>query len=72
MTMKELAEASGVDLSTLWRLETTPGRIGTMEILVPIADALGIHPQELLPKRLRRPLPPVQDNPNTGSESSAA
>jgi transcriptional regulator with XRE-family HTH domain len=48
LTLRELAEASGVDFSTIWQLET--GRRGARPSTVrKLAAALGVTPADLIP-----------------------
>ena len=48
MTLRELAEASGVDFSTIWQLEA--GRRGARPSTIrKLAAALGVTPADLIP-----------------------
>ncbi len=47
MTQQELADAAGVGLDTLWRMERG-GRASSIRTLKRVASALGIEPQELV------------------------
>lgn len=70
LTQTELAEASGVDLSIISRLESRKRRGASYLTTLRLARALGIEPEQLQPVRYRRSRSPVLPDPS--AESSAA
>jgi transcriptional regulator with XRE-family HTH domain len=59
LTKTELAQASGVDLSIISRLESRKRLRASYETTVRLARALGVEPEQLAPVRLRRQRPPI-------------
>ena len=72
LTQTELAQASGVDVSIISRLESRKRRGASYITTVRLARALGIEPEKLAPVRLRRQRPILPPDTSPESNESAA